>query len=61
MLAELTISENNFSVKSYFKIHGLRYKNSSTTKKYTHHRPDWLQKSTERFGEVISMADKRKI
>ncbi len=41
--------------------HLVGHKNSNTTKKYTHHRPDWLQKSTERFGEVINMADKRKI
>lgn len=30
------------------------HKNSVTTKKYAHHRPEWLQKSTDRFGEVIN-------
>jgi integrase len=41
--------------------HLVGHKNSETTKKYAHHRPDWLQKSTERFGQVISMAEKRKV
>lgn len=30
------------------------HKNSVTTKKYAHHRPEWLQKSTDKFGEVIN-------
>lgn len=41
--------------------HLVGHKNTVTTKKYAHHRPEWLQKSTQRFGEVIDLAEARKL
>jgi integrase len=35
--------------------HLVGHKNAATTKKYAHHRPDGLRKTTERFGQVIEM------
>ncbi len=35
--------------------HLVGHKNSVTTKKYAHHRPDGLRKTTERLGQVIEL------
>ena len=35
--------------------HLVGHKNAATTKKYAHHRPDGLRKTTERLGQVIEM------
>lgn len=40
--------------------HLVGHKNSGTTKKYAHHRPDGLRKTTERFGQVIEMKAAKK-
>jgi site-specific recombinase XerD len=41
--------------------HLVGYKNSIISKKYSHHRPDWLQKSTQKFGGVIDLAEDQKL
>lgn len=40
--------------------HLLGHKNSTTTRKYAHHRPDHLHKAAEVFSEVVDLGEERK-